>query len=471
MAVHSAAPAAEAAAFGPPLPSLHLAPCHIAGVAQEARCGVFRVAEDARQSRGRVLALKVVILQARAKHPLEPIFDLPGGPGGNATEDASGMGNWWLTDEHPVVMMNPRGSDPETGLGCPSAGENLDQEMAPLFSEGDAYWRACRDALAKRADLTRYTTPLYIADLEALRRALGYNKIDLYGGSYGTRTAISYIHAHGEHVRAALLTGLAPIAERGPLFFARDAEAAFDRTVADCAADSACHAAFPSVHQDLDTILDRLRLAPAQVIVNHPVTGAPVAVHLTAPAFADSIRVMLYSTRASRRLPLLLHRAAAGDLVPFAQAAVQSGYGFRSGLKLGLTLSATCSEDVPRIRPYEIGPATAGSFIGDTRVRGQIAACALWPRTTLPQSYFAAFRSPVPVLLVSGERDPVTPPIWGEAARKSFPNSVHIIVPWGHASVDDCVAGLAAQVFRMASVMNLDMRCLASNQLPPFELK
>src|SRR6185437_2589205 len=130
-----------------------------------------------------------------------------------------------------------------------------------------------------------------------------------------------------------------------------------------------------------------------------------------------------------RRVPLLLKRARAGDYRPFAEIAMEHGRGLKQDVAMGLLLSVSCSEDVNRIRPEEVAKATAGSFIGDYRVRGQMAACSVWPKAQLAPDYDTPYRSNVPVLLVSGNLDPVTPPRWGAEAAKYFPNSLHIVVP------------------------------------------
>ena len=130
-----------------------------------------------------------------------------------------------------------------------------------IFSNVDAY-AACRDTLLANADLTQYTTEVSMRDVDEARAALGYDRINLYGGSYGTRAALVYIRNHGEHVRSAFLSGLAPFENRNPLYHAPAAQRALDRVADQCAADAACHAAFPDVRGDLNAILTRLRASP-----------------------------------------------------------------------------------------------------------------------------------------------------------------------------------------------------------------
>jgi hypothetical protein len=184
-----------------------------------------------------------------------------------------------------------------------------------------------------------------------------------------------------------------------------DAQRGFDLVADQCAAEPACHAAFPDVRADLAAVLVRLRQAPATVEVRHPETGVPARINLGAPAFADALRVMLYSAQTSRRVPLLLSRARAGDLAPFAETALTHSRGMARSISLGLLLAFTCSEDVWRIRAEEVARETAGSFIGDSRVIGQMAACESWPRGTVSEDYYRPLRADVPALLVDRSGD------------------------------------------------------------------
>lgn len=459
---------------------LTLAPCRIPKVTEqgpvegeevEVKCGTFLVPEDRSVAGGRMLPLRVVIVPSRSGRPREPVFFLSGGPGQAATEQASGYAGWWQPEHHDVVLMDLRGTGEGNALDCRLGGsdENPQAYLEGLLADGVGY-AACRDELQRRADLSRYTTMIAMQDLDELRRALGYDRINLEGGSYGTRAAITYIRMFGEHVHAALLTSLMPVENRGPLYHAAAAQRAFDLLVEQCRAEAPCRAAYPDMAGDLRTVLARLRERPAPVRVPHPSTGAPIEVSLTAPRFADALRVMLYSVEGGRSVPLLLQRARAGDLAPFAQAAVQSSRGFVKSIRTGLMLSFTCAEDVSRIRPEEVAVETAGSFIGDQRVRSQMAACSVWPRGHVPEDYYRPLRSDVPVLLVSGNLDPVTPPSWGGIALRSFPNGLHVVLPGAHTPTNDCVVSLARRLFLTGTTRGLDTRCVSALRNPSFLL-
>jgi pimeloyl-ACP methyl ester carboxylesterase len=480
LAVFTASGCVPATRFGdqPPSERLDLSDCRIELVDPivggprdvAARCGRFFVPENRHEPGGRSLALKVIVLPARSGRSREPVFYLSGGPGQPATDQAGDLASSAPYGvDRDIVLMDVRGTGRENGLDCEFGGSDDDLQgyLEPFFA-GGPHVEACRDALSTRADLRQYTTTVAMQDIDDLRKALGYKQIVIEAGSYGTRAAMTYIRSFGQHVRAAALFSAVPIENRAPLFHARAAQGAVDRLAAECARQPTCAAAFPDMRGDLDAILAQLRRQSARVSVAHPVTREPVELTLSPTAFADGLRVMLYSSESARRVPLLLHHARQGAFAPFAEAALESTRGMKQAIRTGLMLAFTCSEDVLRIRPDEIERETAGSFIGDARVRGQIAACENWPRGKVPASYYAPFTSEVPVLIVSGQFDPVTPPEWGEVMRQSFPNSVHVVVPRSHTPGGDCTFGLMRQLFDTGSAASLDTSCVKAIEPLPF---
>lgn len=470
---------APALAETPPAERLSLSPCQIAvrgldgaetGEQVTARCGTFRVPENRALADGRMLALNIVVLPARNPQASEPVYFLSGGPGQAATAEAPGFAGALYRDTRAIVLMDIRGTGGDNALDCALGGsdDNVQAYLEPILADGVRY-AECRDQLTAHADLTQYTTPNAMQDLDELRQALGHDRIVIDSGSYGTRAALTYIRMFGDHVRAAALSGAAPIENRLPLYHAAAAQRAFDLLVEGCAAEPACAAAYPDVRGDLAAIQAHLQAAPAVVRIPHPVTNEPVEVRLTASAFGDGLRVMLYGDNALQ-VPLLLKRGRAGDLAPFAEAAMQGSRGLRRALRTGLMLSISCAEDTWRIRPEEVSRETAGSFIGAWRVRGQMAACSVWPRGTVPDDYYRPLRSDVPVLVMSGQFDPVTPPSWGEAMARNFTNHRHVVLPAGHVPVTDCTQAMTRQLFDNGSAQGIDVSCVAAMRRPAFAL-
>jgi pimeloyl-ACP methyl ester carboxylesterase len=446
-----------------------LKPCHVEGVKEELRCGIYNVFENRQTKKGRKLPLKIVFIPARHPHPDQgPIFYMAGGPGEAATELADLVMGWGDSDEHDVVLVDERGTGDGNRLDCQSRGSdgNLEAYLNGPFDPAAA--RVCRDELQKEHDLSQYTTPNFADDIDEVRAAMGYDKININAGSFGTYAAQIYMRRHGEHVRTAYLASLVTLSERVPLHHAEGAQRGLDRLFQDCEEDAACHAAYPRLREDFATVLNKLRERPVTTFVKHPVTGAKTELHLTERAFADAVRVMMYHT--PRDVPLLVEQAVAGDFSPFAEAGLRANHDIYSGGGMGLHYCITCNEFVSRIRPEEVESATRGSFLGSWRVRDQMAACEDWPKTELPPDYFEPFRLETPAVVVSGATDPTFTPNRNEV-KSLLPNAIQIVVPGAaHTPENDCTRAIRHELFRSGTTKGLDTSCVSKVQPLPFKL-
>jgi pimeloyl-ACP methyl ester carboxylesterase len=472
--LHLSAPLAAGAA---PPPKVDLKPCQVPGLAQEARCGTLEVYENRVAQSGRKIGISFVVVPATGTtHATEAIFNFAGGPGGAAIQEIGGLIQAFATlrETRDLVAVDVRGTGRSAPLDCKQLyGKDVVQSFLDEFmpARGTA---ACRKELERDHDLRFYTTPLAIDDVDDVRAALGYEKIDLVGGSYGTRAGLVYLQRHAPHVRAAVLEGLVPTRDRSPLTFARDAQASLDKVFAACAAEPQCHAAFPDPAADLAQAFQRVEKAPVEVQLKDSETGNPVTLRFGRAGLAQTVRYMLYSPTTHLLLPLYLHEAARGSFQPLGRMA-QTWGGLATSLSDGFFLSVTCAEDVPFYTPEEAEAAARGTFLGDFRARAQKAACAEWPRGALPPGYGEPVRSNVPVLLFSGERDPVTPAVFGAEVARALPNSLHLVVPAGAHGSDglegggDCLERLALEVIRNARVKGLDTSCVAKLHAPPFQ--
>ena len=452
-------------------PRLQLEPCRVPRIATQVRCGTLEVYENRAARSGRLIALPIVVLPSRSATPApDPVFFIAGGPGQSATALARIMWSSSHRDEREIVLMDQRGTGGRPVLHCdaPGSDDDLQAYFEPMFRA--PLYAACARALSGVANLRQYSTYDAADDLDDARAALGYERINLVGASYGTRLSLTYMQRHPERVRAAILSGLVPQSFRNPLHHARSAQDALDSLLAACERDTSCQRAYPKLGAQLDEVVRRLDRAPAEAMVWHPVTRAPVRVRLSRSAFGEALRVMMYSTDRIRSVPILIDRAHRGDLTPFAAIALESSRGLRRDLRFGVLMSVVCAEDVPRIRESEIERETRGTLIGDERVRTQVAACATWPKAELPHDHGVPAESRVPTLLISGTLDPVTPPRWGAEAARHLPNSLHVVVPGGHTPQSPCLDAIARRFLERASVGGLDTSCERTMTLPPFVL-
>ena len=328
-------------------------------------------------------------------------------------------------------------------------------------------FRACLEKLQERADLTHYSTPEAMDDVNDLRRELGYDKINLHGGSYGSRAELVYLRRHPETVRCAIMNSVAPIGFKNPLFHAAGAQHALEQIFKLVREHPARRAAFGDLRQKFRTVLERLEQQPASATVRHPTTGERVEVRVSRDAFAEALRVIMYVDY--RDVPLMIQRMFEGDFDGFAQRAIERNRGLRRGLAFGMLLCVTCAEDVARIEPDEIERETRGTFLGDGRVRRQIAVCEFWPKSKLPVDYGEPVRGRAPVLLLSGLLDPVTPPKWGEQAARHLSKGVHVVVPGSHGVGGDCVTNIM-RAFLADPAQPLDTSCADKMTPGPFFL-
>ena len=441
----------------PAIPVFIEADCGPALASAGARCGRVRVLENRAEPSGRTIDLNVVVLPATTGDPQPPLFALDGGPGLPATIGAG----FYLTAGaayragRDVVLVDQRGTGQSNGLHCPelAAPPSVHRPMLPRDGV-----RRCREELETRADLRQYGTTQAVADLDAVRAALGYGRIDLFGLSYGTTVALRYMATYPDRVRAAVLMGVGPPTAMPPRFHAPAAQRAMEILFEDCAADPDCSAAFPEPWQDLRTAVERLDEAEG----------------LQPEVFLERLRSLMYSPTGARQIPWIVSHAAAGDLSPFYAATSRSE---PSPIADGMFLSVTCSEAVAPMPFDDAVEAARSTVFGDYRLRRQRAACAEWPIAEVPPDFHSPVRSEAPVLMLSGRIDPVTPPQWAEDIRPGLPNSNHIELryaghlPDGLSDVDTCFDRIILRFLLTANPQELDASCTENMRPPSFRVR
>jgi len=452
--------------------------CQPPGVKGPAKCGTLEVYENRATKKGRMISLNILVLPATGdKREPDPWVYFSGGPGSAATEDAAGLADVFnrIREHRDMLFVDQRGTGKSNGLDCPMYNpDDLQSYLGYFFPVEDI--RKCRPQLEAKADLTLYTTDIAIDDMDEVRAALGYEQLNLFGGSYGTRAALTYLKRYPKRVRTATLQGVAPPNEYMPLDFPLGNERALQGILAECAADEACNAAFPNLKDESKSLLAQLIKGPVEVEVQKPNSSERVKVKLSRDLAAEAIRYMLYNPVGASRVPLIIHLAAQGNFVPLTEAALR----FRKLLVAtgfnGMYLSVTCAEDLPWIKPGEGERMAANTFLGDYRLRQQREACALWPRATIAKDYADPVRSDVPVLILTGELDPVTPPSNGDAVAKTLKNSLHIVVPHGAHGLGgleniDCILRLTAEFVERGSTQGIDTSCVKTIRRKGFALK
>jgi pimeloyl-ACP methyl ester carboxylesterase len=451
-----------------------LKPCRLDGLDEELFCGKLTVFENRETRTGRTIDLNVVVLPAvNQKNKAEPLFDLAGGPGASSVDAA----RFYVREgkdyrrRHDVVCVDQRGTGESNRLA-------IWREKTPSYYLSEMfpvdYVQKMRHELEKRADLTKYTTSIAMDDLDDVRAWLGYDRINLFGGSYGTRAVLVYMRRHPEHVRSAILLAVAPTDLKMPLHHSESAARAMDLLLGECKRDTRCNAAFPQIRDDWKKVLEQLEKQPARVEYSPSGKSAATTVEIHRGVFAEKIRTWMYDRDKAARIPLIVHHAANGDFVPFLQQAVAPS--IPDFVADGMYLSVTCAEDIPFIDQEEATKLTAGNPFGNYRVFQQMRACGMWPRGQIPADFLEPVHSEAPVLIFSGNMDPVTPPKFGEQVARHLPNSRHIVIPEAGHGVDgltdpDCFDRIAIEFLDKGDAKNLDVGCVEQMAPPPFATK
>lgn len=466
MLVQSAALAAQ--------PSLSLDECRLESGSGSgsvaARCATLEVPENPTDAAGKQIGLRVAVIPALRSSPEpDPLFVLSGGPGQAASDFYVAMAPALarIRRDRDIVVLDQRGTGRSHKLNCPLPNDADLTEVDSTVLRSVA--RKCLEALT--GDARFYTTSVAVRDLEAVRAALGYERLNLYGVSYGTRVAQHYLRRYPNRVRAMVLDGaVPPQLALGP-HIPRDAQRALDALFARCASEAACQKAFPQLEEQFAKLRDRLR-EPLKVALAHPTTAAPIVVRFGVPELNAVVRLLSYSDESASILPLLIHEAQVFDQ-PQALAAQYEiiKRDLQEQLAYGMHFSVVCSEDAPRWSGQGFpSEAIAETYIGDEFMTAMRAVCDLWPRGPVDEDFYTPIRSTVPTLIMSGENDPVTPPAYGEQILPGLTNGLHIVLEGqGHGQLAaGCIPRVVSRFIASASVSELGEECAHAISAAPF---
>lgn len=453
--------------------TLVLTECRLPKVALAAQCGTLEVPEDRAQPGGRKIAIAVAVLPANTLNPApDPLFILAGGPGQAASYLGPFAAQFIGVRRHrDIVLVDQRGTGRSSPLAC-TAFRDTDAREAALELDPLPRATACAQELkARGVDAAQYTTAAWVADLDAVRQALGFERVNLWGGSYGTRVAQEYLRRFPGHVRTMVLDGVAPPSLAISLDIWPTREAAIDSAFAACAKAPSC----ARHHADLKTELGRIdeRLGGGRdVTVIDPRTGEPRTMRLTLEHVIGALGALVYLPEFASLMPDAVHQAAEGEFGALLASAMALTGGLSEELNPALYYSVTCAEDVPRVTPEMREAKLAGLRSRAIAERG-LAVCNVWPRGTPAAESIVPVTSDVPTLLLSGGLDPVTPPAYGDVVAATLGNARHVVAAgYGHnVSTHACGPQLIAAFIDAAGFSTLPDACLQhfrSSTRPPF---
>ena len=440
--------------------------CQLNGVSEAARCLYVDVPESPGRPESRRIPIRVVVLPARGDAPRrEPLLLLQGGPGVPGTLMAPNFSRREeLRDGRELVFIDQRGTGGSNILSCAFLGRY--NFLGALFPRNHV--SACRRGLTGKADFTQYTNTVSADDLEAVRKALGADVWSIAGFSFGTRLAQTYARRYPRRVKAVILDGVVPFDVGLTADLAPAMERSLNFVVRRCAGDVECQRRYPDVGRSLSRIRQRLDSAPVQVRVADSL-GRTLAGPFSSWDFAYAVRGMLYGPLAAA-IPAWAHEAdRTGDFSNFARVYWQRSRWVGDSSSVPLHLGVYCSEDMPFTDSVQAVRKANGTLIGARYYLEYRTGCAEWPMPRAAGEMRQPWVSGTPVLLFSGERDPVTPPEYGARVARSLTSARHIVIPGGgHSEPSPCKSQLMA-TFLSAPAKALPARtCLDQAQFPEF---
>ena len=448
-------------------------PCPEHGIAGDVTCHQVTVPENPELPEGRAIGLEVMVLQARAGETLEdPLFVIPGGPGQSATRSAGPRSYFasvfdGVREQRDVVLLAPRGTAGSSELALEPAPERLFDE---LFTVVPGSWaRDARPRLESRADLEMYTTSHIVDDIEAIRRALGYRRLNIYGTSYGTRVAQVFAVRYPEQVRALILKAPVPPTAIVPLTYTTGAQRALDRLFDLCGRQEACEAAYPDLESRFGELMTRLEQTPVVIRVSNPFSAQQEDVRVDDAVLGYVLRNLMMPASGGATTLAVIDLASRGDFSPLATAIPQMRAGYATALAGGMMLSVIASEDAPRVTDAMLREDERSGFLRGAVARGMMRTAAEWPRAEVAGDVHEFLEGDTPTLIVTGEFDPATPPPFAEEIADRLSNARVVVFPGGAHSANNFggLGRIMEEFVRTARVDDLDLSAVRDNRPLP----
>lgn len=374
-----------------------------------------------------------------------------------------------------MIFFDQRGTgDSQPALRCPDMEKlGIGADTATTQQQSDRIIAAaaqCHDQLTSRGiNLNAYNSVENAADVNDLRTALGYDKINLMGPSYGSRLALTVMRDFPQIVRSTVIGSIDPPQENllagRPIAF----DTSLKRLFAGCAADPDCNAKYPNLPQVFAEDVATLNATPANLPLKDPATGKETAVPVNGAVFLTAVYFSLFLGPLIPIVPILLTRVHNGEnefLIPLLSVIAEIVQSVSIGMNYAVQcqeaysfttfdeVKAQAQETLPEIRDYEL-----------TSIGSDLAICQKWNVKKADAREHQPVQSDLPTLLLSGQYDPITPPNYGVDAAKTLPKSFTVEFPGvGHDPISTsgmCGAGIIVG-FLQNPAAKPDTACAAS---------
>ena len=440
----------------------------------KARCGTLLRPVNPADSDSPRIELRVAVVPALNLSPeTDPIVPIAGGPGQGSIEFYATMAGAFepLRRDRDILLVDQRGTGGSSRMDCPIDDDAILFETE--FSLDDTLEFIAECLVELPHDPRYFTTSVAVTDLEAVRVALGYSSLNLYGVSYGTRVAQHFARRYPDSTRTVVIDGVVPPQIALGPEIATESQKAVDNILARCAADPDCSNRFPDIEATFARVIAVLRDAPVDIVVPHPNTGRMERLSFGESQFAGAVRLLAYNPATMALLPLFIHEAGEGNWVPLGAQFMMTALAMSDAIALGMHNAVMCTEDIPFLDKTTIDyDGIEASYMGSFQLETLEAICASWPTGPIDSEFKAPVATDLPFLLLSGDADPITPPRYAELAAVDLSNAMHLIGKHqGHGQIAvGCTSRLVADFVAAADPAAIDAECLERSFVMPFFL-
>lgn len=440
----------------------------------KARCGTLLRPENPAEPGSPDIEIHVAVVPALNLVPEpDPVVPIAGGPGQGSIEFYSMLSGAFepLRRNRDILLVDQRGTGSSSRMDCEIDDDAILFETEYSVDDTIEFIEGCLGELPH--DPRYFTTSVAVTDLEAIREALGYATLNLYGVSYGSRVAQHFARQYPDSTRTVTIDGVVPPQIALGPEIATESQQAVDKILARCAEDSACNERFPDIDETFARVVGELRESPVDVFVPHPNTGRIEEVRFGPGQFAGAIRLLVYNPNTIALLPLFIHEAGQGNYVPIASQFMLTAISMSDAIALGMHNAVMCTEDMPFLDRTTIDhDAIAASYMGSFQIETLEAMCRLWPEGPIDPEFKVPVDTDIPFLLLSGDADPITPPRYADMAAVDLGNATHLIGKHqGHGQISvGCTSKLVADFVAAADSSTLDTSCMERSFVMPFFL-
>lgn len=456
--------------------SLQLEDCRISGgpgmPSMKARCGTLLRPLDPNGANPGEIELRVAVVPALNLTPEpDPVVPIAGGPGQGSVQFYTAYSRAFedARRNRDILLVDQRGTGDSSRMDCPFDDNLVEGQYSKELTI--EYTRSCLQQLPH--DPRFFTTSVAVTDLEAVRLALGYPALNLYGVSYGTRVAQHFARRYPGSTRTIVLDGVVPPQIALGPEIATESQRAIDEILTRCAEDTSCNERFPDIHVAFEKLLARLKDGPTMIQVPDPGTGRPQELAFGHTELIVAIRLLAYHPNSMALLPLLITEAVNDNFVPLGSQYLMTTLAMSDMLSLGMHNAVMCTEDIPFFDKTTIDyEKIAASYMGPLQLDTLEAICSVWPDGPIDDEFKVPLSTDTPVLLLSGDADPITPPRYAALAAVGLSNKLHLVgKDQGHGQIGvGCTRRLVADFIATADPSSLDAECLERSFVMPFFL-